>query len=84
LESKIFKWIADVNVQEHIKALEKTKNDRLREFEQMKDTIIRLYEELEMDPMWVSVSVKVGKKPVKKNQPSGVIFLNISAKKENI
>ncbi len=51
MESKIFKWIADVNVQEHIKALEKTKNDRLREFEQMKDTIIRLYEELEMDPM---------------------------------
>jgi hypothetical protein len=38
-------------LQEHIETLEKTKNDRLREFEQMKDTIIRLYEELEMDPM---------------------------------
>jgi hypothetical protein len=38
-------------LQEHIKTLEKTKNDRLREFIQMKDTIIRLYEELEMDPM---------------------------------
>jgi hypothetical protein len=30
--------------------LEETKSGRLKEFKQMKETIIRLYEELEMEP----------------------------------
>lgn len=39
------------DLKEHIKKLEETEADRLKEFTQMKGTILRLYEELELEPM---------------------------------